>query len=726
MRISRQFAIVAALIALGALSAISTVAQSTKYKPTNEQLPYPDCLEPIPANQGQQKICTDQDYAAWLDDITHWRDETRIRMGYSGDAYTLPELKWAQSSYIQPQMMIEDRDFYDPVAGKYTVDKYLDGLIARYGGIDSVLIWQTYPNIGIDDRNQYDLMKAMPGGLEGVKQMVADFHRRGVKVLFPVMLWDQGTRDEGMPNWTATAKFLTEVGADGVNGDTLKGVPRAFFTASTDVHHPLALEPEGLMPFEALAWNTMSWGYWTYPNAPLVSVFKWLDTRHMVNVCDRWNLSKTDNLQYAFFNGVGYESWENIWGIWNGITPRDGEAIRRVAKIERATSDFLVSPDWQPYAPMLQYGVYASRWPLNGQTLWTIVNRTQYDLSGPQLRIPANPNLRYFDLWNGKEITPQVNGDFAILSFPLEAHGYGAILASPSAPAAPIEKLIGEMRDLSAKPLRSFSDVWKPVNQQLTAIAKTAAPSAPPADMIKVPAADYSFKVDGIELEGFNDIGVDVQYPWEDSPRRHHLSTVHIDSFWIDKFPVTNAQFKKFIDATNYHPKDDLNFLRNWSGGTFPSGQENVPVTWVSREDAEAYAAWAGKRLPHEWEWQYAAQGTDGRIYPWGNSWDATKVPVPDKGRTLTGADKVDAHPSGASPFGVMDLVGNVWQWTDEFTDEHTRGGILRGGTYYQPQGSVWYFPQAYRLDQHGKLLMMAPSKDRAGTLGFRCVQDAN
>ena len=105
--------------------------------------------------------------------------------------------KWAQSSFIQPQMMVQDRYFYDPVAGKYTVDRYLDDLEKRYGGIDAVLIWPTYPNMGIDNRNQHDMIRTMPGGIAGVNQMVADFHRRGVHVLFPMMMWDQGTRDPG-------------------------------------------------------------------------------------------------------------------------------------------------------------------------------------------------------------------------------------------------------------------------------------------------------------------------------------------------------------------------------------------------------------------------------------------------------------------------------------------------------------------------------------------------
>ena len=103
--------------------------------------------------------------------------------------------------------------------------------------------------------------------------------------------------------------------------------------------------------------------------------------------------------------------------------------------------------------------------------------------------------------------------------------------------------------------------------------------------------------VRGIEIEGGNDPGVDVQYPWEAVGRRFHRHRVHVASFYIDRAPVTNAEFKTFVDATRYHLKDDHNFLRDWKDGSYPEGWDKKPVTWVSIEDARAYAAWAGKRL---------------------------------------------------------------------------------------------------------------------------------
>src|ERR1700722_15296132 len=226
----RRFIPLAGLLIV-VLFRLNAAAQYTHYTPDGDQIPGPECLNPVRPALGPAKACSSDDYKFWLDDITRWRADTRLRAGYSGREYDRKELQWTQTSFIQPQTMGEDRSLYDPVAGKYTVDRYLDDLEKRYGGIDSILVWPVYPNIGVDNRNQYDLLRAMPGGVAGVKKMVADFHRRAVKVLFPVMLWDQGTHDPGLADWDATAQLLAEVGADGVNGDTLRGFPHSFRTA---------------------------------------------------------------------------------------------------------------------------------------------------------------------------------------------------------------------------------------------------------------------------------------------------------------------------------------------------------------------------------------------------------------------------------------------------------------------------------------------------------------
>jgi formylglycine-generating enzyme required for sulfatase activity len=762
------FATVSLLISTCVL-APTGFAQDVQYSPQGEQIPGPACAGLPQWYSGKPRTCSAAEFAAWLADVRHWRDERKVRIGFDSSAYDLPELQWTQSSFIQPQMMVHDRYFYDPQTQSYTVDKYLADLEARYGGIDSVLIWHTYPNIGIDDRNQFDMLADLPGGLPAVKSMVENFHRHGVKVLFPVMAWDQGTRQIAQPFWQTLSQELAAIGADGVNGDTLDGIPRVLAVDSMAGRHPLALEPEsGLAADEMIDYNALTWGYWRYDFTPSVSRYKWLETRHMVNICNRWAHDHTDDLQEAFFNGTGFESWENIWGIWNQLTPRDAESLRRISAIERTFAANLVSPLWEPHTATRIYGVFASKWPsanpLQSQTLWTLVNRNPYPVDGVQLEVPTVPGAHYYDLWRGVELQVHNDGTQTSLSFPIEAHGYGAVLESklPQSALPPAAlKLMAAMKQTAAQPLQSYSNAWKTLPQSLVAIPSTQPAATAPQGMVRIPAGDFNFRVNGIEIEGTDDEGVDVQYPWEPSARRYHEHVLHLDAFWIDKYPVTNAEFKRFLDATHYQPADTHNFLRDWPNGKdggFPKGWANKPVTWVSIEDARAYAAWAGKRLPHEWEWQYAAQGLDGRRFPRGNfdsqpdrpltapqvAPTATQqptaepvppapaipsatgtTPYPDRGRTTAPASDVDFHPNGASPFGVMDLTGNIWQWTDEYQDEHTRYAILRGGSHYQPQGSRWYFPQAYELSQHGKYLLMAPSLDRSGTVGFRCVVDA-
>lgn len=732
---------------------------------------------------------------SWLKGMKEWRAAERARLKYNGAGYLRPAIDWVRRSYIYAHLMAHDRFFYDPVSGKYTVDRYLNDLKKRYGGIDAVLIWCTYPNIGVDNRNQFDLLKAMPGGIAGLKKMVAEFKKRGVRVFFPIMIWDHGTRKITLSMPEALSKEMQTIGADGMFGDTMSGVDEEFQHACETLHYPVVLQPElTIGDLKMIEWNPMSYGYyWKYAQVPGVSIYKWFESGHQIIVTNRWAIDKTDDLQYAFFNGIGYNAWENIWGIWNQVPDRFASAIRRIAAIYRQFPKVWSSGEWEPHIPTLQKGVFASRFSAgavsngavsngggsNGggsdgdQTIYTLVNRDslnigdrhgdqqgdwdrQGDQQSPrQLKLPYREGIDYFDVWNGVKLTPQREGQEIVLSFPIEGRGFGAIAAirtatsgvwasQVSASNTGFNKFLDSMHRMSEIRLKDLPAVWKPLPQQIVPIERTSPAlntskglnplkepdtekrPTTPTGMVLIPGTnDYIFESRGIMVEG-NELpdAVGVQHPWEAHPSRSQKHKMEISPFYMDKYPVTNKQFQAFMKSTHYRPRDAHNFLRDWRQGMYPKGWDDKPVTWISMEDARAYAKWAGKRLPHEWEWQYAAQGKDNNLYPWGNSKDSTRMPMPDTSRNMRYPGNVNEFPRGASSFGVMDLVGNVWQWTDEYTDEHTRAAILKGGSYFNAQSSSWYFPQAYELNTYGKYLLLAPGIDRSGTIGFRCVQD--
>ncbi|WP_335964796.1 SUMF1/EgtB/PvdO family nonheme iron enzyme [Galbibacter sp. PAP.153] len=692
-----------------------------------------------------------KDYQAWHMSMDQWRETTRRSIDYDSSQYNNRELEWINSSFIYVQMMAHDRYFYDPLSSTYTVDRYLEDLEQRYGGIDAVLIWPTYPNIGIDNRNQFDLLHDMPGGIEGVKKMIGDFHSKGVKVFFPIMIWDNGTRKIDLPMALALVKEMKRLGADGLNGDTMFGVTREFMAAADSLDYPLIFQPElsigspqkftqkketdtlegdGVSKLKPIEWNLSSWGYFfPYESiTPGVSVYKWLEPSHQVFVTNRWARDKTDDLQHAFFNGIGYNAWENIWGVWNQITERDAAAIKRISTIYRSFPQIWKSKQWRPYVPTLQSRVYASEFPGNDRTIYTLINRDSIPREGVQLELPNKKGALYYDIWNGKVLQPEKKGNKVLLNFPIEAHGYGAVLEIlKESVDGTIDSFLKKMHDFSNRPLSSFSRKWGPLPQKMVEIQGTSPVLDIPEGMIYVPENNhYEFISNGVMIEG-NDLptAVGIQHPWEKHPARSQQHLMSIKAFYIDKYPVTNEQYKSFMDATGYEPEDKHNFLKDWDNGTYPEGWANKPVTWVSIEDARAYAKWAGKRLPHEWEWQYAAQGGNKDVlYPWGSIMDTSRIPPIDSTRTSRSVTDVNIFPQGASSLEIMDLTGNIWQWTDEYRDEHTRAAVLKGGGFYRSATSDWYFPRAYELNKYGKYLLMAPSMDRSATIGFRCVAD--
>lgn len=196
---------------------------------------------------------------------------------------------------------------------------------------------------------------------------------------------------------------------------------------------------------------------------------------------------------------------------------------------------------------------------------------------------------------------------------------------------------------------------------------------------------------------------------------------VDLSAYAIDLTPVTNSAYETFLKASGYRPRHKKNFLKHWIDGKPPAGKENHPVVYVDLNDARAYAAWAGKRLPTDAEWQYAAEGPQRLVYPWGGKLAS------DRYNTGDGTTNVRAFPQGRSPFGCYDMCGNTWEWTEsEQTDDgRTRYCLIRGGSYFRAKGSDWYVdggPQpCHRVT---KMLLVWPGLDRCSTIGFRCVVD--
>ena len=220
----------------------------------------------------------------------------------------------------------------------------------------------------------------------------------------------------------------------------------------------------------------------------------------------------------------------------------------------------------------------------------------------------------------------------------------------------------------------------------------------PPSGMVFVPGGEF--------MMGRDD--------GDESERPEHPVT--LKPFFIDTYEVTNEDYEKFVIATNHRTP------ATWKNGSVPSGAVRKPVTGATWADANDYARWAGKRLPTEQEWEFAARGTDGRRYPWGNDWQQGLA-------NANGAEKsmadVGAY-KGTSPFGTYDMIGNAWEWTASDFREYPGGHlpanqpsgelkVIRGGSY---ESTKEYGTTSYRVGWPARYA------SASSQTGFRCVKD--
>ena len=212
---------------------------------------------------------------------------------------------------------------------------------------------------------------------------------------------------------------------------------------------------------------------------------------------------------------------------------------------------------------------------------------------------------------------------------------------------------------------------------------------------------------------------------------------IYLDSFWIDKHEVTNEKYLKFVLATGHRfaldetcETDKCREGNLWQGASFPPRINRQPVTQVSWYDADAYCRWGGKRLPSEAEWEKAARGPSGNLYPWGSGSPKRRATYGRKWRGVFTMTDVGTYSQGASLYGLYDMAGNVWEWVDDWYDlkyynwgrkKNPRGPAE--GEFKVVRGGSWVnYPDTLR----SSFRRWSQPEVRFNDTGFRCAKDDN
>ncbi len=269
--------------------------------------------------------------------------------------------------------------------------------------------------------------------------------------------------------------------------------------------------------------------------------------------------------------------------------------------------------------------------------------------------------------------------------------------AAPSAAESELERFI------PAEPISATSGMRYPLYDEASRLGDA------PNEMVLIPAGPFIR-------------GTDERLP-DEGPRH----SIDLNAFYIDIYEVTNAQYKRFINETGRRSPD------HFRNRTFPPGKADHPVTFVTWDDAEAYCAWAGKRLPDDKEWEKAARGTDGRQFPWGDEFDVKKANTP-VGWQAAGqpgdTTPVGAFADGASPYGLYDVTGNVWEWTSSWYDAYpgNKTASESYGTRYKTlKGGSWFDCSFYKCGISAPVYNRAffAKRTKNDTFGFRCAKSA-
>ncbi len=673
------------------------------------------------------------DWPQWREDLSQWRSSYRNLTGFKAQ---YPN--WIKGQYVQALVMLWDEELWNANDG-WRVDQLLDRADAVYGGWDHVVLWNNYPLSGVDRRNQFDYFNDLPGGLDGLKDCVAAFHRRGVHVMLDHKPWVPGIPD-GFDNANRSLAYIVDYcNMDGVYLDC-GSHPKADLKQYIEALGPDKIfAAEATTPLEHIHYQPMSWAQFVNDSdAPGIMRNHWLERDFILYETRRYYHHPMRELQRAWLGGGGHVVWENVFGYWASYSQRYCSWLRLCSAAQRKFVDLFSGENWEPLlGSSPDAGIYASKYWDAQRTLYPICNRSGADYNGELLRIPLDENQIIVDVISGQTLSCETSASDCIISGSISEDGIAGILITDQKHfTSDVQQFIQEQAELIAKADFTFV-AWEGEHRctdlphQLLSQASGPAYAEAPEQMRAVPAFSGTHKQRYRMRECGFIAGHETELHVYDAFENECVdeSQVETPDLWVDYLPVTNADFKIFLEASHYEPENPTHFLRHWHNGRIPIGMEDHPVVYVSLNDARAYAKWAGKRLPTDAEWQRACLGDRSYQFPWGNEF---ALQLGHSGKRLFndgrqgGTTPVTKYQDGISAYGCLDMIGNTWEWTEsERSDGHTRYCLLKGGCWYGAEGSFWLFDGGPRGgDWAAKLILMHDGWDRCATIGFRCVAE--
>jgi formylglycine-generating enzyme required for sulfatase activity len=625
------------------------------------------------------------EYTIWLEPyVGNWQSGLlkvfRDRKLYDVDnfndsLYKRPDLMWMRNAYTMHLMMAWDKFFYDPIEKRYLIKDFLQRGNKLYGGDDIISIWPTWPTLGLDQRNQFDLFKDLPGGLDSIRSLSNFLIQQNKHLFVSYNPWDIDTRS--LNHYTGLAKLINQTNADGVVLDTYGSSTDSLQLAADSVRKGVIMYSEGMAVPKDMQGIISGRVHNALYYPPFLNLNKFIQPGFSIfRVAELYKEPIHREFATSFFNGYGTEL--------NIMAPGQPEWVEeqyktlgKTTQILRQLSDNFNSNQSSFLLPTFKDSIWVNKWPTLKSEVFTIYSILPSGFKGPLFKTTFKKGYHFVDMYNHELINPIIENDDATIEVETAAfhskylgtNNEGAIGCVAQLPILfSAQQIDGKITIQVNRPLpntqfwvytsntqktplkfnyqsqsidigdiesrfegkiiiqviQKIADRYKLLDENILVIIpgtpiiikSNALRNAPivvnKKGMMLIPSGKFVFK----QTHGDNFI----PYPtFTDS------TVILMNSYWMDQTPVTNEQFLDFIIASKYKPSDTTNFLKHWVGGKPELSDLHKPVVNISYEDASAYARFYNKLLPTEMEWQYAAQTSDLNEWPWKQEYPVTR-----------------------------------------------------------------------------------------------------